>query len=205
MIRLQDEGALRILTIERPDKANALTTAMLEALIAGVESAPAAGIEVLILTGAGRIFAAGADLDEARAGLATSDVWGRLSEAVAAFPGLSIAALNGTLAGGAHGMVLACDIRLGVPDMSVFYPVMRLGFMPPAADPPRLRALIGASRAKLLLVCGEKIGAQEALAWGLLDRIVPRADLMDTARALAAPVLAGKPGHAAAIAARIDA
>jgi enoyl-CoA hydratase len=69
----------------------------------------------LILTGAGRVFSAGADLDAARAGLATSPVWEEVSAPSPPCPGLSIAALNGTLAGGAMGMALACDLRIAVP------------------------------------------------------------------------------------------
>jgi len=203
MIRVEDEGGLRLLTIARPDKANSLTAEMLAALRDAVRGAAEEGAQALILTGEGRVFSAGADLEEAKAGLATSPLWEELSAAIADFPGLSIAALNGTLAGGANGMALACDLRLGVPGMSVFYPVMRLGYLPQPSDPARLRALVGPSRAKMILVCGEKIPAEEALAWGLLDRLVAAEGLVEAAKALAAPVLAGKPGHAAAIAAMI--
>lgn len=67
--------------------------------------------QALILTGAGKVFSAGMDIAAAQSGLATSTVWERLSGAIAAFPGLSVAALNGTVAGGAMGMVLACDLQ----------------------------------------------------------------------------------------------
>ena len=80
--------------------------------------------QALILTGEGKVFSAGADLDEARASLAVSDIWERLSGAIASLPCLTIAALNGTLAGGAMGMALACDIRIAVPTAKFFYPVM---------------------------------------------------------------------------------
>ena len=75
-------------------------------------------------------------------------MWERLSGAIAAFPGLTIAALNGTLAGGATGMALACDLRLAVPGARFFYPVMRLGFLPQPSDPARLAALVGPARAR---------------------------------------------------------
>jgi len=110
MIELTKDNGLWVVTINRPDKANSLTSEMLEQLCEIYESATDA--RVVILTGAGKVFSAGADLDEARAGLATSDLWERLSGAVAALPGLTIAALNGTLAGGANGMVLACDMAI---------------------------------------------------------------------------------------------
>lgn len=203
MIRLETDGAMWVVTIDRPDKANSLTGAMLASLRDIVRSAAADGAAALVLTGAGKVFSAGADLDEARAGLATSDLWEDLSGAIAGFPGLTIAALNGTLAGGAMGMVLACDLRLAVPGARFFYPVMKLGFLPQPSDPGRLAALVGPARAKFLLMGGQKIDADEALSWGLVDRIVPVDALEATARALAGDVLAAKPGHAAAIKAMI--
>lgn len=192
-----------VLTLRRPDKANSVTKAMLTDLADAVDAARAAGIAALILTGEGRVFSAGADLDDTRAGLATDPIWERLSAAIASFPGLTIAALNGTLAGGSMGMALACDLRLAVPGAKFFYPVMKLGFLPQPSDPARLVALVGPARAKMILMGGQKVEADEALAWGLIDRIVPGEALLDTARTLAADVLAAKPGHAAAIKAMI--
>lgn len=192
MIELQkEENGLWIATINRPDKANSLTGAMLEELADIAEAAVEA--KALILTGKGKVFSAGADLDEARAGLATSPVWERLSGNIAKLPGLTIAALNGTLAGGAMGMALACDLRLAVPGAKFFYPVMKLGFLPQPSDPARMAALIGPSRAKLILMGGQKIMVDEALAFGLIDRIVEGDVLVDTARAIAADTLAAKP------------
>ena len=195
MIGIAREDGLLLLTLQRPEKANALSRAMLVDLLAALEDPP----QVLILTGAGRVFSAGADLDEAKAGLATDPIWDAVSNRIANLPGLTIAALNGTLAGGAMGMALACDLRLAVPGAKFFYPVMRLGYLPQPADPARLVALIGPARAKLILMAGAKIEAEEALAWGLIDRIVAAEDLLPTARALAADVLAAIPGHAGAI------
>lgn len=198
MIRVEKDGTLWIITIDRPDKANSLTETMLTTLSKTVEAA-AVEARVLILTGEGKVFSAGADLDEARAGLATSPLWERLSGAVAAFPGLSIAALNGTLAGGAMGMVLACDIRISVPSAKFFYPVMKLGFLPQPSDPGRMAALIGPARAKLILMGGQKILAEEAMRFGLVDRIVETSELLDTARAIASDTLAAKPEIASGI------
>ncbi|WP_371055189.1 enoyl-CoA hydratase/isomerase family protein [Rhodosalinus sp. K401] len=199
MIRVTREGGLWTAVIDRPEKANSLTLEMLQDLAEFAESASAEGARALVLTGAGGVFSAGADLEEARAGLATSPVWERLSAAVAGFPGLSIAALNGTLAGGAFGMALACDLRLAAPEAKFFYPVMKLGFLPQPSDPGRLAALVGPARAKLLLMGGAKIGADEALAFGLVDRVLPADDLMDAAHTLAADTLAAAPEHARAI------
>lgn len=197
MIKL-DKGAdgLWVVTIARPDKANSLTEAMLTELAEIAESARDA--RALVLTGEGKVFSAGADLDEARAGLAVSPVWERLSGAVASFQGLSIAALNGTLAGGAMGMALACDIRLSVVNAKFFYPVMKLGFLPQPSDPERMAALIGPARAKLILMGGQKIMAEEALSFGLIDRIV-EGDVVEAARAICADTLAAKPDIARGI------
>lgn len=197
MIECVQDGDLWTVTINRPDKANSLTHAMLKQLAEIMESAQAA--RVVVLTGTGRVFSAGADLDEARAGLATSDVWERLSSAIAALPGLSIAALNGTLAGGAMGMALACDMRIAVPGAKFFYPVMKLGFLPQPSDPGRMAALIGPARAKLILMGGQKITADEALSYGLIDRLVEAEDLLPHAQDLAADTLAAKPEIAAGI------
>lgn len=182
MIRLDKDAGLWTVTIDRPDKANSLTGAMLGDLVGIARDARDA--RALILTGQGRVFSAGADLDEARAGLATSPLWEQLSGAIAALPCLTIAALNGTLAGGANGMALACDLRISVPGAKVFYPVMKLGYLPQPSDPGRMAALIGPARTKLILMAGQKITADEAYSFGLIDRIVAPKDLMDTARAL---------------------
>lgn len=197
MIQLEKDGDLWIARINRPDKANSLTHKMLSELADIAEAAVAA--QCLILTGEGKVFSAGADLEEARAGLAVSDVWERLSANIAALPGLSIAALNGTLAGGAMGMALACDLRISVPTSKFFYPVMKLGFLPQPSDPGRLRDLLGPARAKLMLVGGQKLTAEEALGFGLIDRIVAPELLLDTAREIAADALAAEPEFARAI------
>lgn len=191
MIELDKDGGLWTVTINRPDKANSLTAAMLEELAEIAESARAA--QVLILTGRGKVFSAGADLEAARAGLAVSPLWERLSGAIAGLPGLSIAALNGTLAGGAMGMALACDLRIAVPGAKFFYPVMKLGFLPQPSDPARMAALIGPARTKLILMGGQKITAEEALSYGLIDRIVEDVALSEVARSIAADTLGAKP------------
>lgn len=198
MIRFDKDGGLWTATIDRADKANSLTGEMLEALADFAEAASREA-RVLVLTGEGKVFSAGADLDEARAGLATSPIWERLSWAIASAPILTIAAMNGTLAGGAFGMALACDIRLTVPGAKFFYPVMKLGFLPQPSDPKRLAALVGPARAKMILMAGQKIEADEARAWGLVDRIVPRDDLKETVALLAADALGATPAHVSGI------
>ncbi len=196
MIVLEKDGDLWVARIDRPEKAGALTAGMLEELAQIAETAQT-GARVLILTGTGKVFSAGMDLEAAKAGLATSTVWERLSGALVAHPGLTICALNGTVAGGAVGMALACDLRVAVPGAKIFYPVMKLGFLPQPSDPARLATLVGPARAKRVLMAGEKITADEALNWGLFDRLSD--DPVADARALASDVLGADPDHAAAI------
>jgi enoyl-CoA hydratase/carnithine racemase len=194
-----DRGAegLWTITLDRPDKANSLTADMLETLAEAAQAAQAA--RAVVLTGTGKVFSAGADLEAAKAGLAVSPLWERLSTAIAALPGLSVCALNGTLAGGAMGMALACDIRIAVPGAKFFYPVMKLGFLPQPSDPGRLAALVGPARARLILMGGQKITAEDALAFGLIERIVEPDALIGTAREICADTLAAKPEIAAGI------
>lgn len=194
MITLDQQGGLWKITLNRPEKANALTAAMLQELAEIAEAAQQA--RGLIITGAGGVFSAGGDLDEMADGLATSEVWERLSTAIAAVPGLSIAALNGTLAGGAMGMALACDIRLAVPKAKFFYPVMKRGFLPQPSDPLRMSALIGPARTKLILMGGQKLSAQEALQFGLIERIVAPEFLLPTAEQIASDILKAQPAIA---------
>lgn len=203
MIGFEDSGGLWCLTIRRPDKANSLTRTMLLDLADYAERANRDGARALILTGEGTVFSAGADLDEARSGLALDPVWERLSGAIAALPCLTIAALNGTVAGGAFGMVLACDLRIAVEGAKFFYPVMRLGFLPQPSDPARLVALVGPSRARMILMAGQKITANEALAWGLVDRLAGPGGILAEAAALAADSQVATVDHVRAIKAMI--
>ena len=200
MIGVHDEDGLLILTLRRPDKANALTKAMLEDLDAALAKTQA---QAVILTGEGKVFSAGADLEEARAGLATDAIWDRLSNRIANLPCLTVAALNGTLAGGAMGLALACDLRISVAAAGFFYPVMKLGFLPQPSDPARLAALVGPARAKMILMAGQKIEAPEALSWGLIDRIAPPESLLAEVRALTEDSLAASASHVAGIKALI--
>ena len=197
MIDLAKNGNLWTVTLNRPEKANALTKDMLEELADIAESARDA--KVFVLTGAGKVFSAGADLDAAKAGLAADPVWERLSGAIAALPGLTIAALNGSLAGGAFGMALACDLRVAVTGAKFFYPVMKLGYLPQPSDPRRLAALAGPSRAKLILMGGAKLTAEDALTFGLVDSLVDRAALSETIAELGADALGADHAHVANI------
>ncbi|MEM8537361.1 MAG: enoyl-CoA hydratase/isomerase family protein, partial [Pseudomonadota bacterium] len=102
-------------------------------------------------------------------------------------------------AGGAFGMVLACDLRIGVETAKFFYPVMKLGFLPQHSDPARLCALVGPARAKMILMAGQKIDASSALQWGLLDELVAPSDLMERALAVGTDAMSADLSHIAAI------
>lgn len=190
MIETQFDDGVATITINRPEKANALTGVMLRDLIAAVENARDA--HVIILTGKGKIFSAGAALEEVQTGLATDPSWETLSQAIADLPGLSICALNGTLAGGAFGMALACDMRIAVPDARFFYPVMKIGVYPQPSDPKRMSALIGPARTKMMLLCARKIDCDTALRWGLIDDVSQPDDLLEMARDLGAAAMVNK-------------
>ena len=196
MIRSETNGSVLTLTLDRPDKANALTKVMLSELADHVEGI-GSDISVVILTGAGRVFSAGMDLEAARDGLATDPVWERLSGAIADCPALTIAALNGTAAGGSLGMVLASDLRVAVPSASFFYPVMKLGFLPQPSDPARMAAIAGGSAAKRIFLAGEKIRAPEALTLGLLDSVDD--DVLAAAERMAEDAVTAGQAHISAI------
>jgi len=198
MIDVTCDGGLWNVTLNRPEKANSLTGAMLEDICKAAEDAKGSA-KVFVLSGTGKVFSAGADLAEAHAGLATSDIWEKLSDAISTLPCLTIAALNGTLAGGAFGMALACDLRIAIPQAKFFYPVMRLGILPQPSDPKRLVALVGPARAKMILLAGQRITADEALAWGLVDRLVAKDTLHETVAELASDALAANSDHIAKI------
>lgn len=193
MIRAEDRGGARVLVLDRAEKANALTRDMLAELDRQVACAAAEGVAVLVITGNGKVFSAGADLDGMAQGLGQAAEWEVLSARIAAYPGLTVAALNGTLAGGAFGMVLACDLRVAVAGAEFFYPVMKRGYLPQPSDPKRLSALVGPARAKQVILAGRRIGAEAALDWGLLDLIAE--DAVAGALALATDALGAEAAH----------
>ncbi|WP_299553544.1 enoyl-CoA hydratase/isomerase family protein [uncultured Tateyamaria sp.] len=197
MIEIDRSTPIWTITINRPEKAGALTEQMLIDLRDAARDAGQAA--AVILTGTGKVFSAGADLDAARAGLATSPLWEELSGAIADLPGLTIAALNGTVAGGATGMVLACDLRIAVPSAKFFYPVMKLGYLPQPSDPVRMAALIGTARTKMIFLGGQKLPAATAYEFGLVDELVENGAVLDRAQQLCIDIAAAKSETARAI------
>lgn len=191
------KNAVWEIRINRPEKANSLSSEMLEELLAIIENAN--GASGIILTGQGETFSAGADLSEVKSGLATSPIWEKLSLSLKELNCVTIAALNGTVAGGAFGMILACDIRICVPSSKFFYPVMKMGYLPQPSDPKRLVDLIGPGRAKLMLVAGEKLDSDKAYKFGLVDEIVMVEDLISRAHTLLDASLSALPNHVSGI------
>ena len=182
MIDLNSTSVRWTITLNRPDKANAINMEMLITLNEILDKAKQQPkLRSLIITGNGSVFSAGADLNSVKLNneLTTTVLWQTLSDKIAELPCLTIAALNGTLAGGAFGMVLACDIRLATTGTNFFYPVLKNNLLPQPNDIERLVNLTGLSTAKLILIAGQKLNAKKALDRGLIDLMCERSEFTD--------------------------
>src|SRR5579864_6989278 len=184
LVTLDARDGIVTLTIRRPDALNALSTAVCRDLVAALEAVardPAA--LVLILTGEGRAFSAGADLKE-RAGAAEEAIWRhnraifQVPLAIEALPIPSIAAINGLAVGGGCEIALGCDLRWAAETAELGCPEVTRGIIPAAGGTQRLERLIGSSRAMGLVLTGRRIGAAEALRLGLVDAVTPAAQLL---------------------------
>jgi enoyl-CoA hydratase/carnithine racemase len=179
------KGPVWNVMLNRPEKANALSIEMLEALkTCFSEAAADKAIRALTVTGAGtRVFCAGADLSELKRepGELQDARWNDVSETLNSLPVLTIALINGHCIGGAMTLALGCDIRVSVPQTIFSYPVLQNGILPGAEDAARLRALIGSGRTSIILLGGQKIDVEQALAWGLVDYIVEPRELEELA------------------------
>jgi enoyl-CoA hydratase len=186
------DGAIGIITINRPKVLNALNGPTLDELGRAVDDAGRDDtVRVLILTGAGdRAFVAGADINElavqtpvggrehARRGQALFDRIERLGKPV-------IAAINGFALGGGCELAMACTLRLAADTAKLGQPEINLGLLPGYAGSQRLPRLVGRGRALELLLLGHQISAEEAWRIGLVNRVIPAADLMTEARGVA--------------------
>lgn len=203
MIDSQNENGFWTVTINRPEKANALSLETLRQLKEAFDTAAGdPDLCALTVTGSGsRVFCAGADLGEGDdlAALTTDPIWKDMSDRLASLPCLTIAALNGTCAGGGFAVALACDLRIATPQANFFYPVLKRGFLPQPADVRRMVTLIGPSRSKLILMGGAKPDAAQALSFGLIDKIVDLGDFDATILSLTTDARNAKPHHGAAI------
>jgi enoyl-CoA hydratase len=198
-LRLSVTDGIGTLTIHRPDKLNALNSATIDeldrAIVAMGSDPQVAGI---IVTGAGRAFVAGADIAE----LAALDTGGarelsrRGQEVFSRFESSHkpvIAAINGFALGGGCELAMACHIRIAADIAKFGQPEVKLGLIPGYGGTQRLTRLVGPGHAAELLLTGEIIDANEAARIGLVNRVVPAADLMSTAEALVRQMSANAP------------
>ncbi|MBI4265612.1 MAG: enoyl-CoA hydratase/isomerase family protein [Acidobacteria bacterium] len=197
---LERDGPTAVLTINRPRVLNALNTSTLDELRRAVlDLEHDSAVRVVLLTGAGdKAFAAGADINElatlrpvdgkehARRGQHVFDLIANLGKPV-------IAAINGYALGGGCELALACTLRLAADTARLGQPEIHLGLIPGYAGTQRLPRLVGKGVALDLLLTGRQIAADEALRIGLVNRVVPAADLMAESRALAADLAARPP------------
>jgi enoyl-CoA hydratase len=182
-LRVEREGAVAIVTIDREEKRNALNAVVRGELVRAVEALAAdPDVRVLVLTGAGeKAFVAGADIQEfaERTPLEQRDAMTgtRLFEAVAACPKPTIAMVNGFALGGGCELAMACDIRVASDRARFGQPEINLGIIPGGGGTQRLPRLVGTGQALRLILSGELIDAAEAARIGLADLVVPAADL----------------------------
>lgn len=193
-IRVELDGQIATLTIDRPEVRNALDLATVnECHQALRELAAAAEVGVLVITGAGeQAFVSGADINDIRArtledGLAAIN--SSLFSSIERFPRPTIAAVNGYALGGGCELALACDIRIASETARFGQPELNLGIIPGAGATQRLPRVIGMGRAKHLVLTGEIIDAWRALEIGLVTAVTPPAELMARTRELAGRIL----------------
>ena len=193
-IRVEIDGQLATLTIDRPEVRNALNLDTVNECHAALRDLAANGsIGVLIITGAGdQAFVSGADINDIRRrtledGLAAIN--SSLFSAVERFPRPTIAAVNGYAVGGGCELALACDIRVASETAKFGQPELNLGIIPAAGATQRLPRIVGLGRAKHMVLTGELIDAQRALEFGLVTLVAPPAELMARARDVANRIL----------------
>jgi len=193
------EGNLLTVTINRPEKANSLTREMLGVLCDMFHAAACdEELRAVVITGAGgRVFCAGADLDTLYDEQDGPDLWAEMPQSLRAIPALTIAAVNGPCMGGGLSLALGCDIRVGVPQAKIGYPVLKNNVLPSQVDVDKMSNLIGHGRASSILLGGRTVTSDEAVAWGLIDHQTSRDRLNDYCREVAASALASKAGHLA--------
>lgn len=199
-------GGVLTLTLDRPDKRNALSAALVQALHQALESADLdPEVRVVVLTGAGKDFCAGADLDEL---LASADAPPEANEAAAlrlgtlftrmrALPKPVLALVRGRALAGGAGLMTACDVVLAAASAQVGYPEVLRGFVP-AMVMTTLRRQAGEKAALDLVLTGRLLGAEEARRAGLISRVVPD-DALDREGRELADLLAGVPASALAL------
>lgn len=186
-------GGLAVLTLNRPQRLNALSLDLRRALFETFAALQADGeTRVVILTGAGRAFSAGLDLEELGNGAAIhgrQEVWSDTGAAVRSFSGPVIGAINGAAVTGGFEIALACDLLIASSNARFADTHGRVGLLSGWGLSQRLSRVIGLARAKELSLTGNFLGAETAERWGLVNRVVAPAALLDTCRELAAAML----------------
>ncbi len=193
-ILLERRGRVGLVTLNRPEKLNALNSHLVERLEQALQQLDADDdIGAIVITGAGeRAFSAGGDMAEQIAALDGSTASPRVgaSAVVRACVKPTIAAIRGYCFGGGALMAIECDIRIGGDDARIKFHGASYGRAPGGASLPRI---VGAAKAKELLFTGDEISATEALRIGLLNQVVPAADVVETAVAMGSRIAANSP------------
>lgn len=195
-IQIAQDGGIATITLNRPDKRNAISFELIDDLLRGLEEVAKSDASVLILTGAGKAFCSGLDLENLKSLLgrtpeqnhADSQTMVNLFRGIYEFPKVSIAAVNGAAIAGGTGLALLCDFTLAVPEAKFGYTEVRIGFVPAIVSTFLLRQ-VGEKQARDLLLTGRIFGAEEAAKMGLVNEIVPAETLMSRARELAAQLM----------------
>lgn len=192
-IQLALDGGVATITLNRPDKRNAISFELIDDLLRALDEVAKADAIVLIVTGAGKAFCSGMDLDNLKSllgrspeqNLEDSRTMVKLFRTLYEFPKVTIAAVNGPAIAGGTGLALLCDFTLAVPDAKFGYTEVRIGFVPAIVSTFLLRQ-VGEKRARDLLLTGRIFDADEAARMGLVSEIVEPDKLLPRAHELAA-------------------
>ena len=170
MIRTEERGAVTVVTIERPERRNAVDGPALTDLGAALDAAVARRARVVVLTGAGGHFSAGADLKALEDERFAASLR-RVLDGLAGAPLCTIAAVEGAALGAGTQLAIACDLRVATPTARFGVPAARLGLMVDAATVQRLAALVGGSVARAVLLAAEVLDGEAAHRLGLVSRL----------------------------------
>ena len=199
-LTLACEGPLAHVTLNRPDKRNAISYELIAELLRVLAEVNDSDASILILTGAGKAFCSGMDLDNLRAitsrseqeNLADSQAMAKMFRTLYEFPKVTIAAVNGPAIAGGCGLATLCDFTLASSEAKFGYTEVRIGFIPAIVSAFLIRQ-VGEKQARDLLLTGRIIGAEEAYRLGLATEMVPPERLLERARELAADLLQNSP------------
>ncbi|MCK4679837.1 enoyl-CoA hydratase/isomerase family protein [bacterium] len=198
-LAVEKDGSVAVVTINRPDALNAINIeTMTEIGQAMLELGGDADVRVIIVTGAGKAFAAGADISElqTRGGMEARDISQHGQRTFSIVENLSkpvIAAVNGYALGGGLELAMACDVRIASTRAKMGQPEVTLGLVPGFAGTQRLPRLVGFGRAKQMLLTGGPIDAETALSWGLVNKVVEPDALLDAAKEMAVRIAGNGP------------